>query len=152
MNVYRITREKYQHDLMGTGARLYGGRWNPVGVSLLYTAESRALAAMEFSVRMDITAMPDNLVIQQISLSLGRGKELLKELGEGELPSAWNKYPERTTTQHIGKQFAGLGNYLALKVPSVAISHSYHFLVNTQHPVFRKNVRLVSTQEFVIGR
>lgn len=52
MLLYRIAEEQFARDLSGAGARLYGGRWNPKGVPMLYTAESVALAALEVLVRL----------------------------------------------------------------------------------------------------
>lgn len=47
MRVYRIAKTKYIRDLSGTGARIYGGRWNKKGLGILYTSENRALATVE---------------------------------------------------------------------------------------------------------
>ncbi len=41
MKVYRLTAEKFKDDLSGKGAAIYGGRWNPVSLVMLYTSESR---------------------------------------------------------------------------------------------------------------
>jgi len=38
----------------GVGAAYNAGRWNPVGVEAIYTAASRALAALEILVRSQL--------------------------------------------------------------------------------------------------
>ena len=43
------------------GARLYGGRWNPQGISVVYTAESRALATVEYLVHVPLSLVPRDL-------------------------------------------------------------------------------------------
>ena len=48
MRLFRIAKNRYISDLSGTGARANGGRWNRVGVGLLYTSPSRALATVEY--------------------------------------------------------------------------------------------------------
>jgi RES domain-containing protein len=50
MLVYRISGQRFANDLSGTGARLNGGRWNSVGLSLLYAASYRSLALLEILV------------------------------------------------------------------------------------------------------
>ncbi|MDX6710688.1 MAG: hypothetical protein QOH96_1704, partial [Blastocatellia bacterium] len=39
----------------GEGARLYGGRWNSVGVRMVYTAGSLSLAVLEIFVHIENT-------------------------------------------------------------------------------------------------
>ena len=48
IRVYRITRQKYQDTFLdGKGAATFGGRWNQVGIPVIYASESRALAVLE---------------------------------------------------------------------------------------------------------
>ena len=52
--VWRITTARFAASAFsGEGARRYGGRWNPRGTPLIYTAESRALALLEMLVQDD---------------------------------------------------------------------------------------------------
>ena len=37
----------------GEGARLYGGRWNSVGVAMVYASQHKSLAALEVRVHID---------------------------------------------------------------------------------------------------
>ena len=47
MLVYRITGKKYADDLTGTGAAMFGGRWNKKGTPVLYTGESKDIALLD---------------------------------------------------------------------------------------------------------
>ncbi len=50
---WRIDRKLYRATAFtGEGARLYGGRWNSQGVSVVYTAEHRSLAMLEILVHL----------------------------------------------------------------------------------------------------
>ncbi|MDO8714469.1 MAG: RES family NAD+ phosphorylase [Polynucleobacter sp.] len=52
--VWRITTRRFADSaLTGEGARLFGGRWNRPGQSVVYTAESRSLALLELLVQDD---------------------------------------------------------------------------------------------------
>ncbi|MEI6388525.1 MAG: RES family NAD+ phosphorylase [Spirochaetota bacterium] len=46
MKVFRIAKRDFIGDLSGEAARLFGGRWNKKGTSLLYTVPSRMLAGV----------------------------------------------------------------------------------------------------------
>ena len=58
MKVYRLSKTKFAEDLTGEGARLNGGRWNHILTACLYTAESRALAVLEYTVNVNIDDIP----------------------------------------------------------------------------------------------
>jgi len=47
MELHRLSKTTFIHDLTGTGAMTFGGRWNKKGVPMLYTTPSRALAVLE---------------------------------------------------------------------------------------------------------
>ena len=61
MILYRITKAAYARDLSGTGARMYGARWNQKGSAVLYTASSPALATVELLVHVDANLLPTEL-------------------------------------------------------------------------------------------
>ena len=42
-----VTQRRVADAFSGEGARLFGGRWNPKGVRVVYAASSRALAMLE---------------------------------------------------------------------------------------------------------
>ncbi len=142
--VFRISREKYSQDLSGTGARRYGGRWNPKGVSMLYTADSRALAAMELAVRIDLNDLPTDLVIINLALPINGQMAVLEAL-----PKGWDAHPPTAASQQIGKNFVAEGKYLTLKVPSVTIRGDYNYLLNPLHPQFEL-VKILSVEPFFL--
>ena len=63
MRLFRIAKTHYINDLSGAGARANGGRWNRVGVGLLYTSPSRALAT-EMCPRGDVGALSDERLVR----------------------------------------------------------------------------------------
>ena len=130
MMVYRIARQRYARDLSGTGARLYGGRWNGKGVPLLYTAESRALAAMELAVRIDLNDLPLDLMLISIWLPQHATLQQVDPF------DGWDQHPAGAGTQQCGNAFVTQGKDLLMRVPSVVIKGDYNILVNPQHPQF----------------
>ena len=52
MFVFRISGKKYILDLSGKGAELNGGRWNEIGVPVLYTGANLAVSATEYFVHL----------------------------------------------------------------------------------------------------
>ncbi len=68
MKVFRIAKKEFIADLSGEGARLYGGRWNKKGSSVLYTSESRSLATVEYLVHLPMSIMASDVCIAEIDI------------------------------------------------------------------------------------
>jgi RES domain-containing protein len=113
MLVYRITGRKHATDISGTGAAMYGGRWNKKGTPVLYTGESKEIALLETVVHTPPMLVP-NLDMVTIEIP-----DSIIELKPNELPKNWMDYPAPTILSEIGEQWVSESKSIALKVPSV---------------------------------
>ncbi len=134
MLVYRIAKSKFIHDLSGEGTRIYGSRWSPRGIPVVFAAENRALAALEFyvhaksslalfSVSLATLEIPDGLSIRKIDIS--------------DLPPDWKNYPAPEELQDIGSGWIKSGE-LILTAPSVQVPHECNYILNTAHPDMKR--------------
>jgi len=131
MQVYRIARAKFINDLSGIGARQYGGRWNLKGTNIIYTSESRALAALEYMVHVPLLlTVSFNLCIATIQIP---DDIIPKEISISELPNNWRDYPVPLTLAAIGTNWVLANETLLLRVPSAVIEHEYNILINPSH-------------------
>jgi RES domain-containing protein len=135
MLLYRICKTRYAHDLSGTGAKLAGGRWNPKGLAVLYTSQSRALAALEFLVHLEFMTPPDEY--SMLTLELPDELEVTR-YSAADLPSEWQVSPAPQSTINIGSRWLTEGRTPVLAVPSTLISQEYNYLFNPLHEQFRQ--------------
>ena len=147
MILYRIVRDTYADDLSGTGARLYGGRWNSKGKSMLYTASTPSLALLEVLVHLSPLMVPKNYFSVQIEVP----DDSVLHLPIKALPDNWNDILPPLSLKKIGDNFLADMRYLLLKVPSAVVPMEYNYLINTQHPAIKK-VRIVKKQPFNFDR
>lgn len=143
MIVYRLSRAKYKNDLSGKGAEIAGGRWNNVGIALLYTGQNRALCTAEIAVHTPLGITP--IDYQLITIKLPKTK--IKVIEVKDLPNDWKNFTQQPLTKSIGDQFVAANKYLALKVPSAVVQGEFNFLINPAHKKF-KDVRIVQTEPF----
>lgn len=144
MILYRLSQRIYCNDISGRGAELFGGRWNSKGLSLLYTAESRALAAIEIAVHTPLGIIPKNYYLTTIEAP---DNNAIAQVDISTLPENWNKKPFTKATQKTGDDFIKAGKYLILQVPSATVKGDYNYLINPHHPDF-KLVKIKSTEPF----
>ncbi|MDA3951268.1 MAG: RES family NAD+ phosphorylase [Spirochaeta sp.] len=135
MTVYRIAKRKYIEDLTGEGARLYGGRWNPKGTVVVYTAENRALATVGFLVHMPMALVPTDIYLAEIRLPEDSEREQV-ELET--LPEDWRKSPPLKELAQLGKEWIEKRKSLLLRVPSAVVHGEWNILINPQHKMSRQ--------------
>ena len=137
MQVWRICARRHQR-FDGAGSRLYGGRWNHAGTTVIYTSASLALAALELFVHIDVDLLPNDLVAiaAEIPESLA-----LETVNPANLPKNWRRYPASESLKDIGTTWAAKRSSSVLAVPSAIIPEERNYLLNPAHRDF-KQVRL----------
>ncbi len=136
ITVWRMLTPKFAATAYsGEGARLYGGRWNPKGMPMVYTAGSQSLANLEMLVQdgklsahyvMIPAAIPARLKIERITPE--------------DLPENWRSPESRLQLQAIGADWLKRGSSAVLAVPSSVIPDELNYLLNPLHPAFQKIV------------
>lgn len=142
MQVFRIVTRKWKdHAFSGEGARLYGGRWNPKGTAVVYTAASRALALLEMLVQDEPlraaywfipATIPDTVRIEQVTLK--------------SLPPNWMTSAHSKTLRTIGQTWITRGKSAVLAVPSAIMPAETNYLLNPLHPDF-DHIRIGQAQK-----
>lgn len=133
ITAYRITRKEFAASIWsGYGAREFGGRWNSKGVAVIYTAESRALAAMEQLVHLVKPRILKGYVVASISFH----EEQVTRLSTKVLPPGWKNPVAPAALKKFGDRWIRGAKHLVLAVPSVVIPGEWNFLINPLHPEF----------------
>ena len=147
MVVFRLSKQKYAHDLSGIGAEKFGGRWNSKGLPMLYCSQNISLCMLEVLVNIPHTILPKNL--QLIQIKIPDNSILIYQ--KNDLPDDWQANPISTSTQKIGDVFLKDEKYLAMKVPSSVVPNEFNILLNPNHKLFAK-VQVVETSPFSIDK
>ncbi len=142
--LYRISTTEHINDLSGTGARIYGGRWNNAGYPIIYSSGSRSLAALEFLVHVPMALAPANLSIAEIVITNTVKKE---SITANDLSSNWRDYPAPEQLAEIGTKWIKSKSSLLLNVPSAVVDKEVNTLMNPLHPDM-KYVNLAKVEKF----
>lgn len=142
MLVYRVSKTQYAYDLNGTGAKLFGGRWNHIDTPCIYTAESRALAVLEYSVNINIDVIPRALSICIFEID----ENLIKEIRPKKLPGDWQEIPAPYSTKDFGTKLLQKGTPI-IKIPSIVIKDEFNYILNPNS--LGKNIKLLEVKDFV---
>ena len=126
--VYRLVRgERSAEALSGEGARLFGGRWNPPGMPVVYASESRALAVLETFVHLTLEAR--SMRFELCTIELPARARVTRHDGAS-APRALG------SSQGIGRRWVEESGTLALIVPSVLVPQESNYVLNAGHPQF----------------
>jgi RES domain-containing protein len=144
MKVYQISKCKYIHDLEGTGAANYAGRWHSKGTHILYTAATPSLALLESVVHISRLTLS-----RYCLLCLTIPNDKIRTLEAEDLPEDWQLNPAPIALRKIGDRFITAGQHLALRLPSAIMPEENNYLLNPHHPDFHL-VSVFSEREIAI--
>jgi RES domain-containing protein len=128
VKVWRLARRAFA-ALDGTGARLYGGRWNRTGQAVVYTSQNLSLAVLEVIVHLELA--PELFPPDYVKIEIDVPDEVAIER-VGVVPRT------ATATLELGARWYARGGTAGLLVPSVIVAEEHNLLLNPGHPDFAK--------------
>ena len=135
ITAWRIVKQKNEKTAFtGEGARLYGGRWNSPGTTLVYTAQSQSLAALEMLAHLDSADLLGQYVFFDVTIE----DSMVAVLDPSSLPKNWRAEPPPNKLRLLGDAWADAATSVALRVPSSIIPAESNYLLNPKHLDFAK--------------
>ena len=132
---WRITKEKHAKTAFsGEGARLFGGRWNSIGVSIVYCSEHLSLAVLEILVHTAPALMKDRFRAYRIRFD----ERLVTSIAENRLTRGWDTQPPTVASQKVGDDWVKASRSAVLAAPSVLVPIERTLLLNPKHPDFAR--------------
>lgn len=158
MLIYRICSSEFAAGLKASG---FANRWNRDGQRVLYASTTRSLTALEQlanrsglvldgSYCVMVIDVPDMEVSDidapdiDVAAVVGSLRSVFPEM----LPPDWRRFSSYGRLQELGSDWYRRSESLLLRVPSVLVPQEYNYLINTLHPDFSTQVRLVGTEDF----
>ena len=142
MQVFRICKDIYGEDLLGTGAKMVGGRWNFKGIAVLYTSQSIALSMLECMAHFPVAFAPKNMVLTTIEIP-----DDFIEVSLKALPDNWRDVPSPKALKVMGLDWVKDKSALALKVPSTIVANEFNYVINPYHKLFQ-DIKLLDVKPF----
>lgn len=143
MRVFRLFPEHFRETAFtGIGGLYAARRWNHRGTVMVYTATSRALAALEFFVNLDPIDAPDDLLMAEAEIP----DELVEQLDHRLLPSGWREL-NNLACRDLGSRWAASGRSVAIQVPSAVVEGDWNLLLNPRHADFNR-IKLIAPKPF----
>ena len=127
--VWRVVTQRYADTAFsGEGARLYGGRWNPKGLAMVYTAQTQSLALLEMLVQ------DAPLHASYVMIPVRLPELIVVLIDQTTLPTDWRELSARNDLQQIGAAWIHSGTSAVLAVPSAVVPAEFNYLLNPAHP------------------
>ena len=145
----RLWRISEWPGLGGEGGLYADGRWNPLGVRVVYASEHPALSLIETLVHLHLKLARGSIptTLKLIALDIDDGATISNTPA---LPSGWQA--NEPTTQAIGGAWLQANADLLLPVPSALIAHATNYLINPAHTQAVTHVREVTIEPVWIDK
>jgi RES domain-containing protein len=137
-DAWRIDSAKWTaNSFSGVGAAAAGGRWNPVGVRVVYASQHLATATLEKFIHLP-KPIPDAMTFVQFEIDFHGVK--IERPARSKLPPHWRDEPVPAGPQLFGLDWLRSGRTAVLAVPSAIIPSEENYVLNPAHPDFAKLV------------
>jgi RES domain-containing protein len=144
LRLWRITTRKWALDTSCEGARLYGGRWNPVAWPVMYAGTTIEICALEKFVHLAGSPHPPLVLV---AIDVPDDQDLVYRPQIAELPADWAALPTPASTQEFGRLWIASVRGLLMLVPSAVIPEAGNAPINPRHPAYR-DIRLAIVRDF----
>jgi RES domain-containing protein len=143
-SAWRIIREaRVRTAFTGEGSRFYPGRWNSRGKAIIYLSQHESLAALETLVH----TRPLVATERYLSIRVEWDDALTEYFPVKKLPPRWSEQPPTIASRRIGDEWLAEQRSLALAIPSLLSTSELNFLLNPNHPHF-KRIRIHKPVEY----
>jgi RES domain-containing protein len=134
--LWRIATEAPDYgaaDLQGKGAERTGGRWNRVGIPMVYASTTRSLACLETVVHLGPGGpLPLNRYLVRIGVPRECWK-VRRRFGRVDAHVGWDAEPPGRVSQDWGSAWARENKILVAEVPSIIVEEESNILINPRH-------------------
>jgi RES domain-containing protein len=133
-DAWRLTKTRHLATAWdGEGAKRAGGRWNSVGVRVVYASATLSLALVETLVHL-----PSGVLPAYSAIPCEIDESFVEVVDPGDLPAVWKDYPPPREAQTIGDRWVAEARSAALRVPSVIVPSESNYVINPAHPDFAR--------------
>lgn len=134
MRAWRIVKKKHAATaFVGEGAYRSGGRWNSVGVRVVYASATQALATLENLVHLN-----PRVAFRYAAFQMEFDDVLMEKFSVAALPANWKDEPPPPSAQAVGDRWVQEARSAVLELPSVLVPGESNYLLNPAHPDFPK--------------
>jgi RES domain-containing protein len=141
MMLFRFCKEQYSNNISGEGAKLRGGRWNSVGLPVVYTSTTISLSLLELLIYNASYDELQNNYLMKIEIP-GIEEDSILPIT---VKKQWQK--DIGYSRFIGDSFLSTKKNILLQVPSAIIPEEYNVLINPLHRDFKK-IKILSSSPF----
>jgi RES domain-containing protein len=138
-----VPARRAQTAFTGEGPWRYGARWNSPGVRVVYLSEHQSTAALE----VFVNNKPFLPIYKFKAFHLEWSDGITEVVPAKMLPANWRIHPPPMETREIGNRWVKERRSAVLALPSVVSPADTNFLLNPEHPDF-KRIRIGSPIDF----
>jgi RES domain-containing protein len=126
MKLYTVRSRKHLHPFTASG---YAGRWNKEDQWVVYAAESRSLASLEWLISRGGRLLSDDYVLITMEFLALKNEDVFK-VNPDHLPIHWRALSAYSSLQQIGSNWYKERNEIILSVPSALIPQERNFVLH----------------------